>query len=222
MAESSDSSPLGFLWRHFEGVKEHWKSNFSFLDYYKKTLGRKEPLPKWTDADVEEFIASDPIYGPQVTARLFLFSSSLPGGFCFGDILFLGRRIGGRSSAIWFWVVGVLSWFSYTFEMIIGFVLATGFGALCGGVLGMEVAEHWKQLYKIDKQAANLRFLYWWEDKTLGWKPEKLMRVHSDSGVSFRIRIEKKPLTFDTLHEFVLTKFERRFAQAQLDQVQAR
>lgn len=64
MAESSDF--LGFVKRHFEDVKEHWKSNFAFLDYYKKTLGRKEPLPKWTDADVEEFIASDPIYGPQV------------------------------------------------------------------------------------------------------------------------------------------------------------
>lgn len=71
MAESSEF--LGFVKRHFEDVKEHWKSNFSFLDYYKKTLGRKEPLPKWTDADVEEFIASDPIYGPQVSIRSHLF-----------------------------------------------------------------------------------------------------------------------------------------------------
>lgn len=49
-----------------------------------------------------------------------------------------------------------------------GFVLATGFGALCGGIFGSEVAEHWNQLYKIDKAGANLKFLYWWEDKTLG------------------------------------------------------
>ncbi|XP_042378605.1 succinate dehydrogenase subunit 6, mitochondrial-like [Zingiber officinale] len=148
MAESSDSSPLGFLWRHFEGVKEHWKSNFSFLDYYKKTLGRKEPLPKWTDADVEEFIASDPIYGPQLQAiresRKYAVAGALLGG----------AHLGGVS-------------LKYS-KSPHGFVLATGFGALCGGVLGMEVAEHWKQLYKIDKQAANLRFLYWWEDKTLG------------------------------------------------------
>ncbi|XP_042425415.1 succinate dehydrogenase subunit 6, mitochondrial-like isoform X2 [Zingiber officinale] len=68
MAESSDSSPLGFLWKHLEEVKEHWRSNFAFLDYYRKSLGRKEPLPKWTDADVEEFIASDPVYGPQLKA----------------------------------------------------------------------------------------------------------------------------------------------------------
>lgn len=84
MAESSDSSPLGFLWRHFEEVKEHWKSNFSFLDYYKKSLGRKEPLPKWTDADVEEFIASDPVYGPQVPAF-----PSVTEGYFFSYLLFL-------------------------------------------------------------------------------------------------------------------------------------
>ncbi|RWW21889.1 hypothetical protein GW17_00013934 [Ensete ventricosum] len=67
MAVGSDSSSMGFLGRHYEEVKEHWKNNFAFLDYYKKTFGRREPLPKWTDADVEEFIASDPVYGPQVS-----------------------------------------------------------------------------------------------------------------------------------------------------------
>ncbi|KAL5667639.1 hypothetical protein ACJX0J_019860, partial [Zea mays] len=46
-----------------------------------------------------------------------------------------------------------------------GVVLATGFGAITGAVLGSEVAEHWYQLYKMDKQGANLRFIYWWEDK---------------------------------------------------------
>ena len=49
-----------------------------------------------------------------------------------------------------------------------GVVLATGFGALTGAVLGSEVAEHWYQLYKMDKQGANLRFIYWWEDKVAG------------------------------------------------------
>jgi hypothetical protein len=47
-------------------------------------------------------------------------------------------------------------------------VLATGFGAITGAVLGSEVAEHWYQLYKMDKQGANLRFIYWWEDKVSG------------------------------------------------------
>jgi hypothetical protein len=49
-----------------------------------------------------------------------------------------------------------------------GVVLATGFGAITGAVLGSEVAEHWYQLYKMDKQGANLRFIYWWEDKVSG------------------------------------------------------
>lgn len=47
-------------------------------------------------------------------------------------------------------------------------MLATGFGAITGAVLGSEVAEHWYQLYKMDKQGANLRFIYWWEDKVSG------------------------------------------------------
>ena len=51
---------------HFEGVKQHWASNFAFLDYFKKVYGRDKPLPKWSEADVDEFIASDPVYGPQV------------------------------------------------------------------------------------------------------------------------------------------------------------
>ena len=52
--------------------------------------------------------------------------------------------------------------------MTAGVLLATGFGAITGAVLGSEVAEHWYQLYKMDKQGANLRFIYWWEDKVSG------------------------------------------------------
>jgi hypothetical protein len=53
---------------------------FPFLDYFKKVYGRAEPLPKWSDADVDEFIASDPVYGPQVGAPLlspFLLASPI-------------------------------------------------------------------------------------------------------------------------------------------------
>ncbi|XP_040255075.1 uncharacterized protein [Aegilops tauschii subsp. strangulata] len=42
-------------------------------------------------------------------------------------------------------------------------VLATGFGALIS-----KVAEHWYELYKMDKQGGNLWFIYWWEDKVSG------------------------------------------------------
>ncbi|XP_048530873.1 uncharacterized protein LOC125509892 isoform X1 [Triticum urartu] len=41
-----------------------------------------------------------------------------------------------------------------------GVVLATGVGALRS-----KVAERWYLLYKMDKQGANLTFIYWWEDK---------------------------------------------------------
>ncbi|XP_044381964.1 uncharacterized protein [Triticum aestivum] len=41
-----------------------------------------------------------------------------------------------------------------------GVVLATGVGALRS-----KVAERWYLLYKMDKQGANLMFIYWWEDK---------------------------------------------------------
>nr|CAD1838837.1 unnamed protein product [Ananas comosus var. bracteatus] len=139
---------MGILGDHIEEVKEHWRKNFAFLDYYKKLYGREKPLPKWTDADVEEFIASDPVYGPQLKAlresRKFAIAAAVVGA----------AHLGGVS-------------FKYS-KSPHGVVLATGFGALCGAVFGAEVAEHWNQLYKIDKQAANLRFLYWWEDKTLG------------------------------------------------------
>uniref|UniRef100_A0A453S2K6 Glycine zipper 2TM domain-containing protein n=1 Tax=Aegilops tauschii subsp. strangulata TaxID=200361 RepID=A0A453S2K6_AEGTS len=133
---------------HFEGVKQHWARNFAFLDYFKKVYGRDQPLPKWSDADVEEFIASDPVYGPQLKAlresRKFALGGALAGAAHLGGVAFKYSKSPH------------------------GVVLATGFGALTGAVLGSEVAEHWYELYKMDKQGANLRFIYWWEDKVSG------------------------------------------------------
>ncbi|ONK73172.1 uncharacterized protein A4U43_C04F28020 [Asparagus officinalis] len=115
MAESSEF--LGFVKRHFEDVKEHWKSNLSFLDYYKKTLGRKDPLPKWTDADVEEFIASDPIYGPQLKAiresRKFAVAGAIIGAAHLGGISFrysksphgVSRPLDLELSVVVFWAL---------------------------------------------------------------------------------------------------------------------
>jgi hypothetical protein len=136
---------------HVEGIKAHWAKNFSFLDYFKKVYGRDKPLPKWTDADVDEFIASDPVYGPQLKAmresRKFALGGALVGGAHLGGIALKYSKAPH------------------------GVVLATGFGAICGAVVGSEVAEHWYQLYKTDKQGANLRFIYWWEDKVAGIIP---------------------------------------------------
>ncbi|XBJ18347.1 hypothetical protein VPH35_009538 [Triticum aestivum] len=53
-----------------------------------------------------------------------------------------------------------------------GVVLAIGFG-----VLGSKVAEQWYEVYKMDKQGANLWFIYWWEDKLAGpWQSPELER----------------------------------------------
>ncbi|KAG0501768.1 hypothetical protein HPP92_001840 [Vanilla planifolia] len=137
-------------------MHEHWKKNFAFVDYYKKTLGWEKRLPKWTDADVEEFISSDPVYGPQVPSNPYIYSH-------FGAVSFLytGANSHLSDNHNFFPETSLLS---HIFNS--GFLLATGFGALCGGVLGAEVADHVKKLYKVDKQGVNLRFLYWWEDKT--------------------------------------------------------
>ena len=61
----ADSSP-SFFRRHWEGWKDYWGERFAILDNYAKFVNRDKPIPKWSDSDVEEFIASDPVYGPTV------------------------------------------------------------------------------------------------------------------------------------------------------------
>ncbi|RVX19195.1 Succinate dehydrogenase subunit 6, mitochondrial [Vitis vinifera] len=63
----ADSSP-SFFRRHWEGWKDYWGERFAILDNYAKFVNRDKPIPKWSDSDVEEFIASDPVYGPTVSA----------------------------------------------------------------------------------------------------------------------------------------------------------
>uniref|UniRef100_M1A5G5 Uncharacterized protein n=1 Tax=Solanum tuberosum TaxID=4113 RepID=M1A5G5_SOLTU len=70
MAEDSSSSQ-SFLRRHWEGYKEFWGERFSFLDNYSRFIKRDKPLPSWSDSDVEEFIASDPLHGPTVFPFFF-------------------------------------------------------------------------------------------------------------------------------------------------------
>lgn len=72
MSEDSSSSSQSFFRKHWEGYKEFWGERFSFLDNYSRFIKRDKPLPSWSESDVEEFIASDPVHGPTV----FPFSSS--------------------------------------------------------------------------------------------------------------------------------------------------
>lgn len=69
MAEE-DSVSKSFLRRHWEGYKEFWGERFSFLDNYSRFIKRDKPLPSWSEADVEEFIASEPVHGPTVCIHI--------------------------------------------------------------------------------------------------------------------------------------------------------
>ena len=48
------------------GFKDFMGERLSFLDHYAKFVNRDKPLPSWSDADVEAFIATDPVHGPAV------------------------------------------------------------------------------------------------------------------------------------------------------------
>lgn len=86
-------SQKGFLKRHWEGYKEFWGERFSFLDSYSRFIKLDKPLPSWSSADVEEFIASDPVHGPAVCITApCIFLSLLRFEFCclFSTLCFSG------------------------------------------------------------------------------------------------------------------------------------
>ncbi|CAM8895470.1 unnamed protein product [Rhodiola kirilowii] len=115
---------------------------------YSKYINREKPLKRWTDDDVEAFIASDPVHGPTLkTARQAI------------NYAVVGSAIGAGSTA------GVAWKFSKTPH---GTALALGAGAVFGMIFGKEVANHALQLYKLDTMAAQVKFLDWWASKTEG------------------------------------------------------
>ena len=65
----------------FGGFKSFWADRLSFLSGYSKFVNRETPLPSWSDQDVHDFIASDPVYGPTVS---FFFPPSI---FCIRVLL---------------------------------------------------------------------------------------------------------------------------------------
>jgi hypothetical protein len=57
--------------------KAAWREALSpFYKFASITERRDTPLPPWSEVDVQEFIHSDPIYGPQL--KLVLLSSPPP------------------------------------------------------------------------------------------------------------------------------------------------
>lgn len=76
---TQDSSSQSF----WEGYKEFWGERFSFMSNYSKFIKRDKPLTSWSDSDVEEFIASDPVHGPVVMVlQLFYLHFCLFLSFC--------------------------------------------------------------------------------------------------------------------------------------------
>ncbi|KAJ8621846.1 hypothetical protein MRB53_030375 [Persea americana] len=154
MAESSESSdssssPLKYMKNKMKSLGEYWDDRFAILDHYTKTFFTPEkPLPKWSDSDVEEFIASDHVNGP--TLKCAREATKLAA---------TGSAIGAISTA-------GLAW-KYS-KSPHGAVLALGAGAIFGWTFGQEIANHWMQLYRMDTMAAQLEFLDWWKKRTEG------------------------------------------------------
>lgn len=71
MASEQSSSSL------LQGLKDR----FRILDSYHPYIHRDNPLPSWSAADVEQFIASDPLHGPIVSSLLFHFLISYLNSF---------------------------------------------------------------------------------------------------------------------------------------------
>ncbi|KAI4334152.1 hypothetical protein L6164_018877 [Bauhinia variegata] len=142
MEEQSQS----FFRRHWEGFKEFWSERFSFLDNYSKFV--KEPLPAWSNSDVDEFIASDPVHGPVLRTAREAVNYGLAGSV-----------LGAVSTA------GVAWKYSRSLH---GAGLSFLAGGAFGYTFGHEIANHSLQLYRLDTLAAQTKFLEWWERKAKG------------------------------------------------------
>ncbi|KAL2506944.1 Succinate dehydrogenase subunit 6 [Forsythia ovata] len=143
MSETQDQK--SFFKRHWEGYKEFWAERFSFLENYSKVLYPEKPLPHWDSSVVEEFIASDPVHGPTLkTARE---------AAQFGAA---GAVVGAVTTAGYCW--------KYS-RSAHGAALAFGFGAVTGSCFGLEIANHWFQLYRLDTMAAQVKFYEWLQNR---------------------------------------------------------
>ncbi|GAB2285628.1 succinate dehydrogenase [Dionaea muscipula] len=146
--EGGADSSANFFKRHWQGWKGFYSDRFAFLDNYFRFINRDKPLPAWSQSDVDDFIASDPVHGLTLrTAREAM-------------------QFGLAGSAIGAVTTGAFSW-KYS-RSPHGAVLAFGAGAVFGWTFGHEIANHWFQLYRLDTLTAEAKFMEWWEKKTEG------------------------------------------------------
>lgn len=123
-----------------------WRERFKIVyDITSVAKGRDKPLPRWTEKDVQEFVASDPVYGPQ----LQLVRQG-------AKIAIAGSALGGLATAL-----VTLRYSKSGF----GAVLAATAGGVVGWTLGEEVATYSLGLYKFRCIDSNLKFLDWWGRK---------------------------------------------------------
>ncbi|KAG4132202.1 hypothetical protein Goshw_019784 [Gossypium schwendimanii] len=140
-----DSSSKSFLRKQWDEYKEFWADRFPFTNVYSRYIGREQSLPSWSESDVNEFIASDPVHGPTLkTAREA------------ANIALYGSAIGAITTAGFAW--------KYS-KSLHGAGLSFVGGAVFGWTFGQEIANHAYQLYRLDTMAAQAKFMDWWENK---------------------------------------------------------
>ncbi|TYH04504.1 hypothetical protein ES288_A08G012400v1 [Gossypium darwinii] len=140
-----DSSSKSFLRKQWDEYKEFWADRFPFTNVYSRYIGREQSLPSWSESDVNEFIASDPVHGPILkTAREA------------ANIALYGSAIGAITTAGFAW--------KYS-KSLHGAGLSFVGGAIFGWTFGQEIANHAYQLYRLDTMAAQAKFMDWWENK---------------------------------------------------------
>ncbi|KAF7825944.1 AT-hook motif nuclear-localized protein 23 [Senna tora] len=147
LAAELESSPpqKSFFKRHAEGFREFWSERFSWLDNYSWFTEHQKNLPSWSNSDVEEFIASDPVHGPVniTSSSSFFFSNflsfQLKNVRKSADFTLTGSVIGAVSTA--------------------GAALSFLAGGTFGAVFGAEIGNHAFQLYRVDTLTAQANYM---------------------------------------------------------------
>lgn len=99
MASNTQDSSSQSFW---EGYKEFWGERFSFMTNYSNFTKRDKPLTSWSNSDVEDFIASDPVHGPVVTPFFHLFISFLHFDCLYNISVVVRCLFGCLLASIWF------------------------------------------------------------------------------------------------------------------------
>eukprot|EP00899_Mesostigma_viride_P018954 jgi/Mesvir1/2705/Mv05102-RA.1 len=103
-------------------------------------------VPRWTSADVDEFVKSDPVYGPRVEAL------ETGGLICLAGGLLSGLGLAAVS-------------LRYS-RSLHGSALALVAGTAGGYLVSDEVAKYALGLYKFDRLETHVKFLEWWKAKS--------------------------------------------------------